>query len=78
MNSSYDSKMGNDYHDSRFEVHEEAKYTPAQTKKRLERDPDFQDEMRNALHHLEKMPGLRAKVYNQVGTMAQQWNDQKG
>ena len=34
--------------------------------------------MRNALHHLEKMPGLRAKVYNQVGTMAQQWNDQKG
>ena len=41
MNSSYDSKMGNDYHDSRLEVHEEAKYTPAQTKKRLERDPDF-------------------------------------
>ena len=70
MNSSYDSKV-NDYGDnSRLEAHEESKYTPAQTKKRLERDPAFQEEMRNALHHLEKMPGLRAKVYNQVGTVA--------
>lgn len=24
------------------------------------------------------MPGLRAKVFNQVGSMAQQWNDMKG
>lgn len=39
MNSSYDSKI-NDYNDgSALDIHEESKYTPAQTKKRLERDP---------------------------------------
>ena len=39
----------------------------------LEKDPKFQEEMRNALEHMEKLPGLRAKVFNYVGEKAQQF-----
>lgn len=44
-------------------------------KKILEMDPEFQEEMQNCLQQMEKMPSLRAKVFNQIGQMATVWND---
>ena len=34
--------------------------------------------MQTCLSHMEKMPALRAKVFNQLGQMANVWNEQKG
>ena len=34
--------------------------------------------MQNCLDYMEKMPGLRAKVFNQIGQMANEYNEQKG
>lgn len=34
--------------------------------------------MRNCLNHMEKLPGLRAKVFNQLGQVASMFNEQKG
>ena len=52
--------------------------SPAKKKKALGRDPSFQNEMQQCLEHMERMPGLRAKVFNQLGQMTTHWNEQKG
>ena len=44
--------------------------SPAKMKKVLASDPKFQSEMKACLDQLEKMPGLRAKVFKDVGQMA--------
>ena len=49
--------------------------SPAKMKKMLHTDPNFQDEMKNVLDQLEKMPGLRAKVFKDVGQMATKFNE---
>lgn len=45
----------------------EQRQSPAKMKKVIESDPVFQSEMQDCLGHMEKMPGLRAKVFNQLG-----------
>ena len=50
----------------------------AKAKKMLAQDPSFRAEMDMCLKHMEKMPGLRAKVFNQLGTMATHYDEQKG
>ena len=50
----------------------------AKAKKMLAQDPSFRAEMDTCLKHMEKMPGLRAKVFNQLGTMATHYDEQKG
>lgn len=44
--------------------------TSAAMKKELERDPYFQHEMRECLKNLERMPNLRAKVFEKLGGTA--------
>ena len=52
--------------------------SPAKMKKMLHTDPHFQGEMKTVLDQLERMPGLRAKVFKDVGQMATKFNEQKG
>ena len=52
--------------------------SPAKLRKSLQQDPSFQNEMTSVLGHLEKMPGLRAKVFNQLGQVATVYNEQRG
>lgn len=47
-------------------------------KKLLEKDPNFQNEMRNCLEQMDKIPSLRAKVFNQLGQAASVYNEEKG
>lgn len=47
-------------------------------KKMLATDPRFQAEVKTCLEQLEKMPGLRAKVFKDVGQMATKYNEEKG
>ena len=47
-------------------------------KKLLSTDPNFQQEMQSCLQQIDKMPGFRAKVFNQLGQMATNYNEQKG
>jgi len=52
--------------------------SPTQVKKMLAKDATFQSNLKNCLDHLEKMPSLRAKIFNQVGEIADSYNRQKG
>ncbi len=75
-----ESNYSNDYlnrtqdHASR----EELDQSPSKVRKRLENDPEFRDEMQNCLNHMENLPGLRAKVFNQIGQMATVYDNEKG
>lgn len=71
--NSYDHLNRTHDHQSRGAMRDSP--SPTKMKKILEMDPEFQEEMQNCLQQMEKMPGLRAKVFNQIGQMATVWND---
>ena len=50
--------------------------TAAQKKKMISHDPDFQYEMNNVMKQIDKSPRLRAKVFDQVGSIAEMWHEQ--
>lgn len=66
---------GGDYEQT---IYENQQKSPTKLKKILEHDQSFQKKMNNCLEHMEKMPSLRTKVFNQLGQMADVWNEQKG
>ena len=47
-------------------------------KQLLSTDAKFQSEMKSAMQQMDKMPGFRAKVFNQLGHMASVYNEQQG
>ena len=49
--------------------------TAAQKKKMISHDPDFQYEMNNVMKQIDKSPRLRAKVFDQVGSIAEMWHE---
>ena len=52
--------------------------TAAELRKELDFDPLFRMEMEEAIGNMDKVPGMKSKVFNKLTNAEQGWEDMKG